>query len=218
MGISSIRSLLRFVSPTTVGRFVRAVVVYAVNAVHGAPGRVSPWRHRAHIGIEVLERIPPPLTNSNAAPAVPGVRDVSGLIAPLEHRPPDPELARIGHPVGPVQIAQRARDLLVRASTCLLRAQSGTQVVRGDVGESAAVTATKPTSLARIRGAVVRNYYELPESFANQVGSIVAAAAASLHNPMIADSHGTGYCTTGVADADTGAPGVNDCVVNVGYV
>ena len=25
-------------------------------------------------------------------------------------------------------------------------------------------------------------------------------------------------CTTGVADADTGAPGANDCVINVGYV
>ena len=53
--------------------------------------------------------------------------------------------------------------------------------------------------------------------------------------PANADSDGAGFiwnntigfafgtaisvaCTTGVADADTGAPGANDCVINVGYV
>lgn len=52
-------------------------------------------------------------------------------------------------------------------------------------------------------------------------GNADSDGAGFIWNNEIGFAFGTAItvaCTTGVADADTGAPGANDCVINVGYV
>jgi hypothetical protein len=52
-------------------------------------------------------------------------------------------------------------------------------------------------------------------------GNADSDGAGFIHSTDIGYAFGTAICaavTTGVADADTGAPGANDCIVNIGYV
>lgn len=52
-------------------------------------------------------------------------------------------------------------------------------------------------------------------------GNADSDGAGFIHSTDIGYAFGTAIsvaCTTGVADADTGAPGANDCVINIGYM
>lgn len=78
----SIANLLCTSRPATVFRRVALRVVDSVNAVRHR-------RPRAHVGVEVLEALPPAVADGNASATVPGVSGVVGILAAREKASPD---------------------------------------------------------------------------------------------------------------------------------
>lgn len=80
-----------------------------------------------HVGIEGLERVPPPITDDNPAATIPFVRFSLNVVATLFHPAPDLVLRKIGAAVGRVVGSE---PLHVEAAATHL--PSGLQVAGGD--------------------------------------------------------------------------------------
>lgn len=213
MTVTTVSGLFLLGCPPAILWAVCPVIVNAVERVDRAPGGESTPGDVAHVGVEVLKRVTPPIAYGDPPAAIPRVRGIRRLIATLNHSSPHVEFTRVGHAVCSTQHIEMGHPFFVGAPTRLDTSGSGAQIPGWHDAFPATVTPTAPCRLLCLGGASVFNDDQFPEPLTDEIGPVVSAAAASFHTEMIADSdvQVTGFY-------DTGAPGANDCVVMIGFV
>lgn len=77
--VAAMGVLFRASSPTAIPRLIVAIVVKAVDCLSFGPF--------AHVGKKILERAPS-VAHDDAAPAIPSVFFICGVVTPLHHVPP----------------------------------------------------------------------------------------------------------------------------------